>query len=101
MLPSTQFATPPVYAPGAFRLTTDRERNALDRFVNRYPEYSKLPPSVLAQYAVTYRDDRDHALEQEFRDNGVLDGARADFGLSDRDWDDMPTSDNAFSEEQS
>ena len=96
-LPSTP---PAFYAPGTIRTVFDRERVALERFVAKYPEYAKLPPSVLAQYAATYRDDKDHALEQEFRDNGVLHGARVDYERpAARDWDHVPTSDNVFEEE--
>ncbi len=99
MIPVTQHATPPaqqpaIYAPGVIRTDTDYERNRMARFVANHPEYAKLPPSVLLQYATTYRDDKDHALEQEFRDNGILQGARADFDLIERDWDTMPMSDD-------
>lgn len=93
-------AIPPVYAPGAIRSIADRQRAAIESFVTKYPEYARLAPDVLLQYADTYRDDKDHALEQEFRDNGVLTGARIDYSRpAGKDWDDVPTSDNAFSEE--
>jgi hypothetical protein len=99
---ATQLPTPPaLYAPGFIRRGADRQRAVIDAFVAKYPQYSKLPPDVLVQYAATYRDDKDHALEQEFRDNGVLHGARVDYSRpAGRDWDDVPTSDNAFSEEE-
>lgn len=99
---SQQPGTPPpaIYAPGTIRTAADRERATMERFVARYPEYAKLPPDTLVQYAATYRDDKDHALEQEYRDNGVLQGARVDYSRpEEKDWDVVLTSDNAFSEE--
>lgn len=69
-------ATPPRYP--TIRGLADREATRIDRFLARHPQYRRLPPDVLLQYAETYRDDSDHALEQEFRDNGVLAGCRAD-----------------------
>ena len=92
--------TPPaIYAPGTIRTAADRQRAALERFVARHPEYARLAPDVLVQYAATYRDDKDHALEQEFRDNGVLHGARVDYSRpAEKDWDTVLTSDNAFEE---
>jgi hypothetical protein len=97
-----QPATPPaIYAPGTIRRGADRERAVVAAFVAKYPQYARLAPDVLAQYAATYRDDRDHALEQEFRDNGVLQGARVDYSRPEgRDWDDVVTSDLAFSAEE-
>jgi hypothetical protein len=95
----TQLPTPPaMYAPGTIRRGADRQRSVVDAFVAKYPQYARLAPDVLAQYAATYRDDKDHALEQEFRDNGVLTGARVDHGRrrEDGDWDEVPTSDNSF-----
>jgi hypothetical protein len=60
------------------RSTTDHQADRISRFVARYPQYARLPADVLLQYVDTYRDESDHALEQEFRDNGVLAGCRAD-----------------------
>lgn len=96
-------STPLAYAPGTIRTAADRQRAALERFVAKYPQYAKLPPDVLVQYAATYRDDKDHALEQEFRDNGVLAGCRVDYSRpEEKEWDTVLTSDNAFQgEEQS
>lgn len=75
-------ALPAVIAPSpkhpTIRDLTDREANKLTRFMARHPQYSKLPMDVLIQYADTYRDDADHAMEQELRDQGVLRGCLAD-----------------------
>lgn len=60
------------------RSLADWEADRIARFVARRPEYARLPADVLLQYAETYRDDTDHALEQEYRDNGVLRGCRID-----------------------
>lgn len=91
-------ARPTTYNPGPLRRAADAARNAVDRFVAKYPEYGRLAPDVLQQYAATYRDDKDHALEQDFRDNMVLSGCRADYGLWRRlDHGDYLTSDVAFS----
>lgn len=63
---------------GPIHHLTDWQAGQIARFVDRHPQYARLPADVLLQYAETYRDDTDHALEQEFRDNGVLRGCRAD-----------------------
>lgn len=67
------------YTPGPLRRAADAARNAVDAFVAKHPEYSRLSPDVLLQYAATYRDDKDHALEQELRDNCVIEGCRIDY----------------------
>lgn len=73
---------------------TDWQASRISAFVARYPEYRRLPPDVLLQYADTYRDDADHALEQEYRDNGVLLGCRADYKRADGvEWGWVPFSD--------
>ena len=69
----------PPALPATIRDQADHEAARIARFVARHPQYNRLPPDVLLQYADTYRDDADHALEQEFRDNGVLCGCRADY----------------------
>jgi hypothetical protein len=88
---------PAIYAPGALRRSTDRQRASLESFVAKYPEYARLAPDVILQYAATYRDDKDHALEQELRDNGVLSGARVDYSRpAGDDWDVVRLSDDVF-----
>jgi hypothetical protein len=86
-------ATPPVYAPGIFRRQSDQQLAEVSSFLARHPEYQKLPVDALAQYAATYRDDRDHAMEQDFRDESVLCGCRADYARPESgkaDWDAGP-----------
>lgn len=70
--PAPQRTTAPI------RSLADWQADRVERFVARRPEYARLPVDVLLQYAETYRDDSDHTLEQEYRDNGVLRGCRID-----------------------
>jgi hypothetical protein len=65
----------------SIRSLADREAVRLARFLDKHPEYARLSPDVLLQYAETYRDDRDHALEQ---------GCRADYGTRRAEDDPMP-----------
>ena len=79
------------YSPGEIRRHTDSQLAVIEVFLLRHPEYAKLPPDVLLQYAETYRDMKDHTLEQEFRDNGVIAGARGDYTRPETpDWDADP-----------
>ncbi len=89
--------SPRSYTPGPLRRAADAARNAVDAFVAKHPEYSRLSPDVLLQYAATYRDDKDHALEQEYRDNCVLAGCRIDYRRPcDEARDEVPFSDSVF-----
>lgn len=80
----------PDYHPRSIRNLADYQAVRIARFVARHPEYERLPADVLLQYADTYRDDEAHTLEQEFRDNGILTGCRADYArpqARDRGWE--------------
>jgi hypothetical protein len=89
--------TPRNYTPGPLRRAEDSARNVVDAFLGKHPEYARLSPDVLLQYAATYRDDKDHALEQDFRDNCVVTGCRIDYKRpSAIERGDMVTSDDAF-----
>jgi hypothetical protein len=81
------------------RTTTDRQSSRIAAFVERYPQYARLPADVLLQYAETYRDDEDHTLEQELRDNGVIAGCRIDYKRpGERERGSIPFSDDVLLE---
>lgn len=59
------------YAVTALRAGSDREHELALHFLNRFPEYSRLPHSALMQYAATYRDEGEHAVRRLLADEGV------------------------------
>ena len=79
MKPTSVVLHHPAPLPSPIRTHADRTADRIARFTARYPQYARLAPDVILQYAETYRDDTDHALEQDLRDNGVLPACSVDY----------------------
>lgn len=66
------------YAPGPIRASLDRERAAVESFVERHPEYAKLGQEEIVQAMSTYRTVEEHEERHRLRDAGVPRGWRRD-----------------------
>lgn len=66
------------YAPGPIRAALDRERAAVESFVERHPEYAKLGQEEIVQAMSTYRTAEEHEERHRLRDAGVPRGWRRD-----------------------